>query len=198
MTSIRIAALAAAAMILLFVATAWLAVSGRDGTAVWSSGEAAVGGPFTLVDTRGERVTEADLAGRPYVLFFGFTYCPDVCPTTLAELTLLIDQLGPAADRLDYLFVTVDPERDTQAVMARYLESFSPRIAGLTGTEDEVAATVAAYRATRARVPLGDGQYTMDHTAAMYLMDADGGFAGTISPSESHEVALQKLRRLAG
>jgi protein SCO1 len=156
---------------------------------------AAIGGPFSLTSHKGARIDSAQLKGRPFAVFFGFTYCPDVCPTTLLDLTNLIKDLGADADKMGYYFVTVDPERDTQAQLTSYLSSFDPRIIGLVGAADELATVAKAYRAIYKRVPTKDG-YTMDHTATTYLMDRDGRFAGTIDYQESQATALAKLKRL--
>lgn len=170
--------------------------SGEDGKAVVGSGEAAIGGPFTLVDTNGATVTEKTYAGRPVAIFFGFTHCPDVCPTTLAELTALLQQLGPDAEKLAVLFVTVDPERDTPDSMKSYISSFSDRIVGLTGSEAQIADVVEKYKVYRRKVPLDGGDYTMDHTAAVFLMGPDGRFRGTLSFGEAQADSLAKLKRL--
>lgn len=158
----------------------------------------AFGGPFSLVDDDGRRVSEADFRGKPTVMFFGFTFCPEVCPTTLAELTADLAGLGPAADDLNVVFVSVDPERDTPEVLRGYLASFDPRIRGLMGTADEVAATAKAYAVFHRKVPLEGGDYTMDHTSSTFLMDAEGRFVGTISYGEDPKVAFAELKRLAG
>lgn len=160
------------------------------------AGQADIGGPFTLVGTDGKPVTESALAGRPHAIFFGFTHCPDVCPTTLSEMTLLLEQLGPDAEKLDVWFVTVDPERDTPEVMASYLSSFSGRIRGLTGSEAQVEDMVAKYRVYRRKVPNEGGDYAMDHTAAVLLFGADGGFRGTLSSGEPETDRLAKVKRL--
>ena len=163
-----------------------------------SQGVAAVGGPFSLVTHEGEAVTQEDFLGTPTVYFFGFTHCPDVCPTTLFEMTNWLDELGPDAERLRAVFVSVDPERDTQDVLARYLSSFDERIVGLTGEPEAVADMARAWRVYVAKVPVEEGseEYTVDHTASVFLMDAEGRFAGTIAFGESDEIALGKLRRL--
>lgn len=158
---------------------------------------AAIGGPFSLISHEGKRITEKDLAGKPFALFFGFTNCPDVCPTTLLELTNRMDDLGPAADKLRLVFVSVDPARDTPAFLKRYIANFDKRTLGLTGAEEEIAAVAKAYRAVYRKVETKDG-YTMDHTATVYLMDAKGGFVGTIAYQESAETQRQKLKRLVG
>ncbi|WP_181704574.1 SCO family protein [Chthonobacter rhizosphaerae] len=184
----------------LVAATGWLVWAGRTGegpAAVTTTGEAAVGGPFTLVDQDGKPVTEALVAGKPYAVFFGFTHCPDVCPTTLADMALALKEMGPEADDLKVLFITVDPERDTPDILKSYVASFSDRIVALTGTEAQIADVVEKYRVYRRKVPNEDGtDYAMDHTAAVYLMGPDGRFRGTISYGEPQADALAKLKRL--
>jgi protein SCO1/2 len=129
-------------------------------------------------------------------MFFGYTFCPDVCPTTLFEMTGWLEKLGPDADNLGVYFVSVDPERDTQETLAEYLSAFDPRITGLTGTPEEVAEIVKGYRVYARKVPLDSGGYVMDHTATIYLIDSDGVFTGTIDYQEDSDTALKKLRRL--
>ncbi len=155
-----------------------------------------IGGPFSLVDHRGVAVTERHYLGKPTLVFFGFTHCPDVCPTTLLELTNRLNALGPDSSRLNVLFVTVDPERDTPKALNSYLSAFHPGITGLTGETAAIDATVAAYRVYAKRVPLDGGDYTMDHTATVFTMDARGQFAGTISYQEAEDTALAKIKRL--
>ena len=161
-------------------------------------GTLAIGGPFSLTDHRGRAVTERDFRGRPMAVFFGFTYCPDVCPTTLTEMTGFIEALGPDADRIQWVFVSVDAERDTPQAMASYLEAFDRRIIGLTGTEAQIAAAANGFRVFYRRVPLEGGGYTMDHSASVFLLDAAGRFAGALDYKESEQVALEKLRMLVG
>ncbi len=156
----------------------------------------AIGGPFTLVDTHGAVVTQRDFLGKPSAIFFGYTHCPDICPTTLLDLTELMKAMGADADKLNVAFVTVDPGRDTPAQLAAYLSSFDPRIRGLTGAEAQIAAAAKAYQVYYARVPDADGGYSMDHTASVFLMNADGGFAGTMSFEEDAKTSLAKLERL--
>ena len=159
---------------------------------------APLGGAFALVDARGEPVTEAVLRGKPSAVFFGFTHCPDVCPTTLSEMTSWIAELGPDAERMRFVFITVDPERDTPEVLRDYLSAFSDRIIGITGNPDDVHAMVGDHKAMSRKVPLQGGGYTMDHTASVFLLDENGGLVGTIARNESREAALAKLRRLIG
>ncbi|CAH1681035.1 SCO family protein [Bosea sp. 47.2.35] len=152
-----------------------------------------IGGPFSLTDHRGKAVTDKDFVGKPMAVFFGFTHCPEVCPTTLVQLGNLTKQIGQAADKLQILFITVDPERDTPEQMALYLESFDPRVVGLSGTREQVEAALKAYKAYAKKVPT-DGSYTMDHTASVYLMNADGSFRTMIDYHEEDSSALAKIR----
>jgi protein SCO1/2 len=157
-----------------------------------------IGGPFSLVDQHGATVTEASLKGHPSALFFGFTFCPDVCPTTLADLSVWLQQLGPYGDRLKVFFVTVDPARDTRDVLADYLRAFDPRIRALTGTQADIDQMLKNYRVFARRVPGQGDAYTFDHTASVYLLDANGGLTGTITYDEDPVVAYEKIRRHVG
>ncbi|MCP4380046.1 MAG: SCO family protein [Hyphomicrobiales bacterium] len=200
MTRSQIIALFAAAAFAVggsVVALTILADTDQVAVAKQGTGVASVGGPFTLTDEDGNRVTEADFIGKPTAMFFGFTFCPEVCPTTLFELTGYIEKLGPDADKLNYVFVSVDWERDGPAELATYISAFDERIRGLSGTEAEIAAVAKAYRVFYRRVPTDDGDYTVDHTASVYLMDSEGQFVGTISYDEDPDNALAKLKRLA-
>ena len=186
--------------LVLATSAGWLVTDGPLGDRRVASGPASlpIGGPFSLTDHRGRAVTEADFRGRPMAVFFGFTHCPDVCPTTLGEMTALIEALGPDADRLHWLFVSVDWERDTPEALAGYLEAFDRRILGLSGSEAQVAEAARAFRVYYRRVPVEGGGYTMDHSASVFLLDGAGRFAGTIDNKEGEGVALQKLRLLLG
>jgi len=186
-----VAVLAVASGVLVYKQTA-----GNSNSGALIEPLAAIGGPFELVDGSGETVTDKTFAGKPTVLFFGFTFCPDVCPTTLAELQGWMAELGPDADKLNYAFVTVDPERDTPEVMRDYVWAFDKRIVPLSGSREQIDAMLKAYRVYAKKVPLDDGDYTMDHSAAIYLMDADNKFVGTIAYQEDEETALGKLRKL--
>ena len=157
---------------------------------------ASIGGPFSLVNGNNEPVSDATFKGKPTVMFFGFTFCPDVCPTTLSDLQGWIEQLGPDAEKLNYACVTVDPERDTPQVMKDYVAAFDPRVQALSGTREQIDAMIKAYRVYAKKVPLDAGGYTMDHTAAIYLMDKNNRFVGTIAYEENPETALAKLRRM--
>lgn len=155
-----------------------------------------IGGPFTMTSHLGQLVTEKDYLGQPMAMFFGFTNCPDICPTTLLRMTELMTKLGPDADKLQVVLVSVDPERDTPEVLKSYLEQFDPRFSAMTGTPEQLAAFAKGYRFVYKKVPLQDGNYTMDHSAGVYLYDAMGGFVGTLDPHEKDVVALGKLTRL--
>src|SRR5256886_17656417 len=155
---------------------------------------AAIGGPFKLIDQNGQVVTEQDLKGHPFLVFFGFIHCPDVCPTTLFDVSEVMRALGPDADRTRALFITVDPERDTPAVMKDYLSSFDPHLSGLTGDPAEIAAVAKAYRGYFKKVPLDEG-YTMDHTAIVYLMDKTGRFVSPFNIKRPTDIEVADLRR---
>ncbi|MCA0278765.1 MAG: SCO family protein [Proteobacteria bacterium] len=167
-------------------------------SAAQASTDLAIGGPFALTTQKGTRLTDADLRGKPYALFFGFTHCPEVCPTTLFELAGAVAEIGPAADGLNVVFVTVDPERDTPEYLASYLGTFDQRFIGLRGTPDEIATVARAFKATYRKVPLEGDDYTMDHTAIVYLMDAEGRYVDRIEYLAPHEVQVEKLKRLLG
>jgi protein SCO1/2 len=160
------------------------------------SGVADIGGPFTLTDQHGHTVTEADLKGKPTLLFFGFTYCPDVCPTTLAHMSAWLKALGPDADRVNVVYVTIDPERDTRAVLAAYLKPFDPRILGLTGTPAQIAQIAREYRVYYKKIPLEGGGYTMDHSAVIYGLDRHGQFDQTLSYEEPDAKAVAAVKAM--
>ena len=156
---------------------------------------AAIGGPFQLVDQSGATVTERNLQGKPSLIFFGFTHCPDVCPTTLFEMSELLRAMGKDADRVNAYFISVDPERDSAAAMKDYLSSFDPHLKGLTGDPEAIAKVLSAYRVYAKKVPLKDGDYTMDHTALTYLMDRDGKFVAPFNLNRKPEDAAADLRK---
>jgi protein SCO1/2 len=156
---------------------------------------AAIGGPFQLTDQGGQGVTDQNLKGRPTLIFFGFTHCPDVCPTSLFEISEVLRAMGKDADRVNAWFVSVDPERDTAAAMKDYLSSFDPHLKGLTGNPEAVTKVLTAYRVYARKVPLKDGDYTMDHTALIYLMDKDGRFVAPFNLKRSPEDAAADLKR---
>ena len=155
---------------------------------------AAVGGPFQLVDQEGRAVSDRDLTGRPFLVFFGFTHCPDVCPTTLFEVSEILRALGPDADKVEALFITVDPERDTPDKLKDYLSSFDPHLRGLTGAPAAVAAVTKAYRVYVRKVPQDEG-YTIDHTAIVYLMDKNGRFVAPFNLKRRAADAAADLRK---
>lgn len=172
------------------------AAPGLSGTAQSSTGVASIGGPFKLTRGDGKPVTEADFRGKPTAMFFGFTFCPEVCPTTLYELSGLIKELGPEAEKMNFAFVSVDWERDGPKELAGYTSAFDSHIQGLSGTEAEIDAVTKAYRVYYKRVPVEGGDYTIDHTASVYLMDKDGKFVGTLAYGEARDTMLEKLKRL--
>jgi protein SCO1/2 len=156
---------------------------------------AAIGGPFSLTDHNGRTVTDQDLRGRPFLVFFGFTHCPDICPTTMFEISEIIRKLGPDGDRVRAVFISVDPERDTPAALKDYVSSFDPRIIALTGDDAAIAGVAKAYRAIYRKVPLKEGGYTMDHTAIIYLMDKEGRFVTPFSLKRTTDAAAADLRK---
>lgn len=158
-----------------------------------------IGGPFALTAPDGSRVTDQTLKGTPFAIFFGFTRCPDVCPTTLSRMAQLRKQLGADGDKFRIVFVSVDPGYDSPQDIGRYVELFGTPILGLTGTDAEVNAAVKAYRAFYQKVPTNEGaDYTIDHTASVYLMDADGRLQSIIAYDETNPSALAKFKRLVG
>jgi protein SCO1/2 len=157
---------------------------------------AAIGGPIRLVDQNGAPFSDHELKGKPFLVFFGYTHCPDVCPTTLFEISEIMRKLGSDADRTTALFITVDPERDTSAALKDYLSSFDPHVRGLTGDPAALAAVAKAYRVYYQKVPFGAaGDYTMDHTAIVYLMDKDGSFIGPFNMKRTADAAAADLRK---
>ena len=156
---------------------------------------AAIGGPFQLTDQAGRTVTEKNLQGKPTLIFFGFTHCPDVFPTSLFEISEVLRAMGGDADRINAYFISVDPERDNAAAMKDYLSSFDPHLKGLTGDPDAVAKVISGFRVYAKKVPLKDGDYTMDHTALIYLMDRDGKFVAPFNLKRTPEEAAKDLKR---
>lgn len=156
----------------------------------------AIGGPFRLTDQDGKTITDQDFKGRPLVVFFGYTHCPDICPTTLYEMSEVLHALGKDADRVNGLFITVDPDRDTPAVMKDYLSSFDPHLRGATGDQKEIDAVEKAYRVYAKKVPTGKGDdYSMDHTALVYLMDKQGRFVAPFKFDRKPEQSAAELRK---
>jgi protein SCO1/2 len=155
----------------------------------------AIGGPFQLIDQNGKPITDQDLKGRPFLVFFGYTHCPDICPTTLFEIAEVLRALGPDSGRATSLFITVDPERDTPAAIKDYLSSFGPLMRGATGDAAAIAAVEKTYRVYAKKVPTEKGDYSYDHTALVYLMDKQGRFVAPFSLKRRPEEAAADLRK---
>lgn len=187
-----------AAVVVMAGALGWLTYS------VTQSGdkiaEAPFGVPFQLVDQNAQPISEQAFRGKPTALFFGFTHCPEVCPTTLFELDGWLKKVDPDAKGLQAYFVTVDPERDTPAILGQYISNVTDRVTGIAGDPAKIAEVVKGFRVYAKKVPLDetkpDGDYTMDHTASIFLLDADGRFKGTIAYGENPETAVKKLENL--
>ena len=171
-----------------------LLVLGLTGGFRGATAPSAIGGPFQLTDHLGETVTEKNLQGRPSVIFFGFTHCPDICPTALFEMSEVLRVLGPDAKRVNAYFVSVDPERDTVSVLKDYLSSFDPNLKGLTGDAAAVTKMISAYRVYAKKVPQENGEYTMDHTALVYLMDRAGRFVKPLDLKRKPEQVAAELK----
>src|SRR3984885_13653740 len=180
----------ASSLVVALVVVLWLLGGLRGVTA-----PSAIGGPFQLTDQAGQTVTEKNLQGRPTLIFFGFTHCPDVCPTSLFEISEVLRAMGKDADRVNTWFISVDPERNTAAAMKDYLSSFDPHLKGLTGDADAVAKVISGFRVYARKVPLKDGDYSMDHTALIYLMDRDGKFVAPFNLKRTPEEAAKDLKR---
>jgi protein SCO1/2 len=163
-----------------------------------STGRALIGGPFTLTDHTGRRVTDQDFRGRHMLVMFGFTFCPDVCPSGLQVMSAAFDKLGAKAERVTPVFITVDPERDTPAVLAAYVPSFHKRLVGLTGTPEEVAAAAQAYRVyyRKVRDAKSTVDYTIDHSAFIYLMGADGAYIAHFTHATGVDALADRLAKL--
>jgi protein SCO1 len=168
----------------------------QSGSDVTMLPDVKLGAPFALVDHTGAPITEQAFAGKPVAIFFGFTHCPEICPTTLYEITGWLEQLGEDGRDIRAFFVSVDPERDTPEVLGGYIASF-PRVTGITGDAAKVAELAKAWKVYFKKQPLDGGDYTMDHTASIFLVKPDGTLQGTIAYGENPETAVEKLRRLA-
>ena len=195
----RFIRIAAASILAIAVSAgiAWWQVRNAE-TTVESGVKTAVpiGGPFTLTDNHGRTVTDADFRGKYMLIYFGYTYCPDVCPTELGVMTQVVDQLGPKAERIQPVFITVDPDRDTVAHINDYVGLFHPRLVGLTGTEEQVREAARAYRVYYAKAPMKDGKpedYLMDHSSFIYLMGPDGKFVGVYPGGTAADKIVQDL-----
>ncbi len=169
------------------------------GLYLWLSGTAtaAIGGPFALENGNGQTVTDSDFRGKYMLVYFGYTYCPDVCPTTLTEVAGALDKLGPKASLVQPIFITVDPQRDTPAAIKQYVSAFSPRIVGLTGTPEQIVSAEREYHVFAAKHVTGPGpnDYAMDHSSVLYLMGPNGRF---IAPIDAEQTAPQLAQALAG
>jgi protein SCO1 len=179
----------------LVAAYALLADRGQGATPIAAPSSAA-GGPFTLVDGTGATITDQTFRGRWELVFFGYTYCPDLCPTTLSTIADALHELGPLAAQIQPIFITIDPRRDTQEVVGAYVKNFDPRIVGLTGSPEAIAAVAAEYKVYYAVHKTGDGpdDYLMDHSGFVYLMNPEGKFARVLSGDTSGKAMADKLR----
>lgn len=160
------------------------------------SGEKPYGGDFALIDQYGQPITQAALRGHPTMVFFGFTHCPEICPTTLFEMSQWFEELGVEGKNLKAFFFTVDPERDTPQLLGGYISGVTDRVIGITGEPEKVWANAKAFGIYWKKVPTTDNDYTMDHTASVILLKPDGTFFGTIAFGEAKDAAVGKLRRL--
>jgi protein SCO1/2 len=172
---------------------------------LWLSGDAgnspiAIGGPFTLEDGSGKPVTDGDFRGKYMLVYFGYTFCPDVCPTTLTAVADAIEKLGPTASRIQALFITVDPKRDTPMVVKQYAAAFGPSIEGLTGTAEQIAQVAKEYRVYYAEHRTGPGpdDYSMDHSSVLYLMSPNGAFVAPVRADQSGDEIAANLKKLMG
>lgn len=165
---------------------------------VTSIGKAAVGGPFTLTDHTGRRVTDKDFRGKYMLVYFGFTFCPDVCPSGLQVISAALDELGPKANKITPIFITVDPERDTPEQLAQYVSSFHPRLIGLTGTPEEIQAVAKEYRVYYRKVKdeKSTAEYTVDHTSIIYLMNPQGEFVTHFTHATPVATMVEKLKKV--
>lgn len=195
--TIKTGAWVAIAALLLFVATVLSYQYFIKGTDNQYMSGMKIGDPFRLIDHNGDLITDAAMSGKPTAVFFGFTHCPEVCPTTLYELASWLDALGDDGKDINSYFITIDPERDTPQVMKSYVENFTDRIVGITGSPKDVLKLAKSWHVYWKKIPLDDDDYTMDHSASIFLVDAKGHFKGTISFGENPEIALQKLKNLA-
>ncbi|HYM31786.1 MAG TPA: SCO family protein [Candidatus Cybelea sp.] len=169
----------------------------QRGIGVEQSGTALVGGPFALIDQNGQTVTDADFRGRIMLVYFGYAYCPDVCPTELAKMAAALDLLGPDAGKVAPIFITVDPERDTPAKLKDYVAQFHPQMVGLTGSVEQVTKTARAYRVYFAKSgDTGGANYLMDHTSFIYLMDQQGRYRKVFTPDAAPETIAAGIRQL--
>src|SRR5580704_6268962 len=188
------------AAVLVLVAGVLIGIAFRDRTqgVAGSPLGASIGGKFSLVDQNGKPFTDADLKGKWRLVFFGYTHCPDVCPTALNDLSLALDELGAKKDQVGIVFISVDPERDTPDVLKSYVESFGGPIVALTGSADEVKQAAQDYKVYYAKHPRTDGGYDMDHSALIYVMDPQGRFTATFTPDDKEDAIVKRLQKLLG
>ena len=158
----------------------------------------AIGGPFTLVAEDGKTVTDEAFRGKWLLIYFGYTNCPDACPTTLSSIAEVLTRLGPLADKVQPLFISIDPNRDTPEVLGRYVKSFDPRIVGLTGTAEQIRAVAGEFGVYYAARKTGNGSndYAMDHSGFIYVMNSQGQFAAAISSGQTPNALASRLRQL--
>ena len=175
-----------------------LVANPQGGQPVQSSGAALIGGPFSLVGADGKPVTDRNFRGRYMLIFFGFTHCPDICPAELQVIAQALEQLGDKAKKVVPIFVTLDPERDTPEAMANYVKSFGPNFVGLTGSPEAIAAAAKAYRVAYAKVENKDSasDYSVDHSALVYLMDPEGKYVTHFSYGTSADEIAEKLGKI--
>jgi cytochrome oxidase Cu insertion factor (SCO1/SenC/PrrC family) len=193
------------ALILAWAAVKYIDDAGKIGEtivkATKTTGSASIGGPFELTDHNGKRATDRGFPDKYLLVYFGYTYCPDICPTGLTEISNALDQIGPLADKVQPLFITVDPERDTPEQLKEYATYFHPRLLGLTGTSEEVASAAKAYRIYYAKVKPKDAaadpdDYTVDHSAIIYLMAPDGKFIQHFGHGTNAETLAGRLKEI--
>jgi protein SCO1/2 len=156
----------------------------------------AIGGPFRLVDQNGKTITDADLKGKWSLVYFGYTHCPDACPTALNDIAIAFDQLGPKREAVRTVFITVDPERDTPEVLKDYVTSFDAAILALSGSPEEIARAAKAYRVYYAKHPEPGGDYSMDHSSVIYVMDPEGRFTASFTHQSTPEEIAERLKKL--
>ena len=202
MTGIRLPRFALAALFLgglvILGAAVILGLAHRDSPrgAAGTLLASAIGGPFRLVDQNGKMVTDADLKGKWSLVYFGYTHCPDACPTALNDIAVALDELGPKRAAVRPVFITVDPERDTPEVLKSYVTAFDTPILALTGTAEEIAQAAKSYRVYYAKHPETGGDYSMDHTSIIYVMDPQGRFTASFTHESSPEEIAERLKKL--
>lgn len=191
-------ALAVVAAVLVGLSLSTLLPSSQEGASSQAQNRALIGGPFELTDHKGNRVSEQDYAGQYKLIYFGFTYCPDVCPTELQTMSAALEEMGENAEKVQPLLITIDPERDTPEALAQYVGHFHSRLVGLTGTPEEIAAAAKAYRVYYAKVEdeSSSAEYTMDHSSVIYFMGPDGGFLTHFGPGTAPSAMAERMNKL--